>query len=167
MSIPSSELSRSFRSEIHATDWTCSGWRAKIAATHPLLHVRPVIRTRTRNKSSVFATWRPTLTRWCAPAWSPKSWQSSMWDHHVSGSQLPSRKLVRAQREAGRGQPLAHDRVAVDVEVVVVGDELVLVGLQVDGERRQGQAEADREPQPRSARGAVPPACGAAIMPPG
>ena len=49
-----SVLSTSFRSAIHATDSTCSGWMPNSAATHALRQRCPVIPPRSRKSTSVF-----------------------------------------------------------------------------------------------------------------
>jgi len=87
-SIQNSVLSTSLRSEIHATDSTCSGCRAKSAATAKGRHRAPVMRRSTWNRSRALAQWNTTLTRWCMPGFVPKIVTSSMCDSQVSGCQL-------------------------------------------------------------------------------
>ena len=75
------------RSAIQATESTCTGWSANRAAAMALAPRRPVIRRSTANSSSVFSVCRRRLLRWCPAGLSPKSWQSSMCDSHVTGCQ--------------------------------------------------------------------------------
>ncbi len=90
-------LNTSLRSETQATDCTCSGCSANSAATSALRHADPVIRDKTPNSSNALATWRNTLTRWCAPARPPHNCQTTMWESQVSGRQLPGGLVVKTQ----------------------------------------------------------------------
>ncbi len=87
----------SFRSATHATDSTWVGWTAKRAATKALRQVAPVIRRKTRNTSTAFAAWNSTFTTWWAPGFTPKSSTSSMCESQVSGCQLETWSVVKAQ----------------------------------------------------------------------
>ena len=66
-----SPLSMSRRSAIQATDSTCSGWMAKIAATQALGQRHAVMRSKTRNSSTEDAACSRTLVRWCPAGFRP------------------------------------------------------------------------------------------------
>jgi hypothetical protein len=78
---------RLFRSVIHATVSTWSGCQAKTAATNAAGQKAPARRRSTRKSRATLAEWKKTLTRWCAPAFTPNHSQSSMWESHASGCQ--------------------------------------------------------------------------------
>ena len=59
-----SVLSTSFRSDTHATDSTCRGCQAKIAAANPLRQVAPVILFKIRKSSNALAACRNRFVTW-------------------------------------------------------------------------------------------------------
>jgi len=65
--------SRSFLSEIHATDSTRSGCTAQRSAAPNAATRSPVTRTIVRCTSSAFAAWRRRLTRWYVNGSGPPS----------------------------------------------------------------------------------------------
>ena len=91
-----SVLSTSLRSAIHATDSTCSGCTANIAATNALGPCSRVIRRNIANSSSVFATWITRFVTWCAPGVHPVKRDVE----HVRQprQRMPVRRMPRRQR---------------------------------------------------------------------
>ena len=71
------------------------------------------MRASAANSASVPAVWMPTLVQWCPVASRPNSWQSSMWETHVSGCQLAAWPVVIAQRTFSRLMPVLTWRFSV------------------------------------------------------
>ena len=104
--MPNSPLSTSFRSVTQATDSTCSGWTAKMAAVNALGHKWPVIARSTRKSSTTFAACSATLTA-CILAASRagsgglvpcrSSCASAISDSNVRGVHFAETRLVKAQ----------------------------------------------------------------------
>src|SRR5215813_9891997 len=100
-------LKTSLRSEIHATDSTCNGWIANIAATKKLCQrVSVMARSMTNNRMTVVVC-KKTLVKWCPAGLKPNNWQSNMCEMTVSGCQLPIIVCVKAQVSPGKERPPA------------------------------------------------------------
>src|SRR5260370_24759675 len=93
------------RSEIHATDSTLIGCRAKSAATTRLRQVRPVALSRIKNRSTAFAAWRSTLMVWGPAGLKPKIWQSRACESQVTGCQFPASDEGTAQTTVFQARP--------------------------------------------------------------
>jgi len=71
--------SRSERSSVPPPTPPCPTWSGctmNNAATTALRQVAPVIRAQDDEEQHRVEPWNTTFTRWCAPAFKPKSWQS-------------------------------------------------------------------------------------------
>ncbi len=97
--------SRSFRSEIQATDSTCSGWTANRAATTQLRARAPVRRSRTTQSSTESTRCQKTLARCIHPGSTPNSETSAIRDSQVSGCQFASESDVNAHRAPSQVSP--------------------------------------------------------------
>ncbi len=98
-------LSTSLRSAIHATDSTWSGWTAKSSATAALRPGAPVRARRTAKSSAAFAAWSAAFTRWGPAGVTPNSSTSSMCESQVSGCQLATSSVVKAQVTPDQDSP--------------------------------------------------------------
>src|ERR1019366_6390188 len=93
------------RSEIHATDSTLIGWRAKSAATTRLRQARPVALSRIKNRSTTLAAWRSTLMVWGPAGFKPKIWQSRACESQAIGCQFDASEVSKAQTTVFQGSP--------------------------------------------------------------
>ena len=133
-------LRTSFRSEIQATDSTCSGCSPNSAATSPLRHTAPVIRRKDDEQQQrvghmqgqvhEMVTARRLVGR-------PKELAGQHVRKHGQRMPVAHRHASKGVGDALRGEAIANERVFAYVAGIVQQDERIRVDRQVDERHRR------------------------------